>query len=114
MLYLFIILNVMKSRTIVILPKLAKMLKGAGENIKLARLRRKLTAEQVCERAGIGRNTLWMIEKGGPNVAIGAYAQVLFTLGLEKDLLKLAGEDELGRKLQDAGLETKKRGPKIK
>jgi transcriptional regulator with XRE-family HTH domain len=93
---------------------MARILSEAGENIKLARLRRQLTAEQVCKRAGIGRNTLWTIEKGGSTVAIGAYANVLFTLGLEKDLLKLAGEDPLGRKLQDAGLETKKRGPKKK
>jgi transcriptional regulator with XRE-family HTH domain len=102
----------MDSRTIILIPKLARILIEAGLNIKLARLRRRLTAEQVCERAGIGRNTLWMIEKGGENAAMGAYANVLFTLGLEKDLLKLAGEDQLGRKLQDAGLETKKRGPK--
>jgi transcriptional regulator with XRE-family HTH domain len=104
----------MTSRTIVILPKLEKILTELGENIKLARLRRKLTSEQVCERAGIGRNTLWMIEKGGSTVSLGAYAQVLFTLGLEEDLLKLAADDVLGRRLQDAGLETKKRGPKKK
>jgi hypothetical protein len=53
-----------------------------------------------------------MIEKGGGNVAMNAYANVLFTLGFEKDLLKLAGEDQLGRKLIDASLETKRRGPK--
>lgn len=72
----------------------------AGENIKLARLRRKLSTEQVAERANI-RPTLWSIEKGSSTVAIGAYAQVLFVLGLGKDLVKLAGDDILGRKLQD-------------
>jgi len=111
---LFTITNIMNRRTIIILPKLEKILAEFGENVKLARLRRKLTVEQICERAGIGRNTLWMIEKGAPSVTMGAYAQVLFTLGMENDLLKLASDDVLGRRLQDAGLETKKRGPKKK
>jgi transcriptional regulator with XRE-family HTH domain len=111
---LFGIIDIMGIRTIVILPKLARILTGLGENIKLARLRRKLTSEQVCERAGIGRSTLWMIEKGSSTVSMGAYAQVLFTLGMEQDLLKLAADDVVGRRLQDAGLETKKRGPKKK
>lgn len=83
-----------------------------GENIKLARLRRKLSTEQVAERANIARTTLWAIEKGSPNVALGSYVQVLFVLGLEKDLLKLAGDDPLGRKLQDAKLLAKERAPK--
>ena len=104
----------MTTRKIVLLPTLEKIMAELGENIKLARLRRRLTAEQVCERASVGRNTLWMIEKGAPSVAMGAYAQVLFTLRLENDLLKLASDDMLGRRLQDAGLQTKKRGPKRK
>jgi transcriptional regulator with XRE-family HTH domain len=89
-----------------------RMLAEMGGNIKLARLRRKLSTEQVAERANISRPTLWGIEKGSQGVAIGAYAQVLFVLGLEKDLLELAGDDLLGRKLQDAQLLVKERAPK--
>ena len=38
---------------------LSSILQEMGDNIKLARLRRELTAEQVAERAGISRSTLW-------------------------------------------------------
>ena len=104
----------MPSRSIIILPRLEKLLTQLGENLKLARLRRKLTTQQVSERAGITRTTLWQIEKGAPHVGMGSYAQVLFVLGMEKDLSKLAADDELGRRLQDAQLVTGKRGPKKK
>jgi transcriptional regulator with XRE-family HTH domain len=102
----------MKNNKSQILPGTAKILKEFGENIKLARLRRKLSAEQVAERANISRPTLLSIEKGMPGVAMGSYAQVLFVLNLEKDLLKVAADDMLGRKLQDAGLTVKERAPK--
>ncbi len=104
----------MKTKTNIILPKGKAILSKMGENIKLARLRRKLTAEQVSERANISRATLWSIEKGTESVAMGAYFQVLFVLGLEKDFLQLAKDDILGRKLQDVGLLPKKRGTKRK
>ncbi len=90
------------------------MLEETGENIKLARLRRRLQTGQVAERAGISRATLWLVEKGSPRVALGIYAQVLFVLGLEKDLLKIAADDSLGRKLQDADILVRKRAPKTK
>jgi transcriptional regulator with XRE-family HTH domain len=99
-------------RKALLLPKIEKILIETGENIKLARLRRKLSAEQVAQRANITRMTLLAIEKGTGGVAISNYAQVLFVLGLEKDLLKLAGEDPLGKKLQDAKLLIKERAPK--
>jgi transcriptional regulator with XRE-family HTH domain len=89
-----------------------KILENLGENIKLARLRRKLSSAQVAERAGISRPTLSAIEKGTPGVSIGLYVQVLFVLGLADDFLKVANDDVLGRKLQDIGLITKKRAPK--
>jgi len=102
----------MKERTITVLPRLQTVLEKMGENLKLARLRRKLTAAQVAERAGINRTTLWHIEKGASHVSLAAYAQVLFVLGLEKELLKLGEDDEVGRKIQDTGLIIKKRAPK--
>lgn len=95
-------------------PNQQKILEQLGEDLKLARLRRRLSTEQVAERAGISRSTLWQIEKGIPSVSMGAYLQVLFVLGFDKNLLQLANDDVLGRKLQDAEILTKKRAPKKK
>ncbi len=102
----------MKTKKAPLLPSITKILKEFGENIKLARLRRKYSAEQVAERANISRPTLLSIEKGSPGVTMSSYIQVLFVLGLEKDLLKVAEDDKLGRKLQDAELIVKERAPK--
>ncbi|GAA4826765.1 transcriptional regulator [Marinicella pacifica] len=95
-----------------LLPKTRRILDELGENIKLARLRRKFSSQQVAQRAGISRPTLSSIEKGKPTVSIGSYLMVLQVLGLEKDFLLLAKDDELGRKLQDASMTIKKRAPK--
>jgi transcriptional regulator with XRE-family HTH domain len=98
----------------VLLPRNTKILQLLGEQIQLARLRRRLSAEQVAERAGVGRKTVTNIEQGSPTVAMGSYLQVLFVLGLEKDILLVAAADPLGRKLQDIGITTPKRAPKKK
>lgn len=94
----------MSTKKQTIFPKYQFLLEQMGENIKLARKRRKLTATQVAERAAIVRTTLYQIEKGNSSVAIGAYFNVLRVLGLQDDFLKLAADDELGRKLQDLEL----------
>lgn len=80
-----------------------------GENIRLARKRRKLTTIQVSERAGIDRTTLYKIEKGNGSVSLAAYFNTLRVLGLHEDFLKLAADDELGRKLQDLSLSGNKK-----
>jgi len=85
-----------------------------GENIKLARLRRKLSIRSMAERAGIATSTLGNIEDGSPSVSLGSYLQVLSVLRLEDDLLLIADKDPLGRQIQDAGLIVKKRAPKKK
>src|SRR5882672_2097717 len=94
----------MKSRKQILFPKYQKILEQVGENIKLARKRRRLTTIQVAERANIDRSTLYEIEKGNASVSLGAYFNTLRVLGLQDDFLKLAADDEYGRKLQDLAL----------
>lgn len=102
----------MIKRKVVLLPKAKRILTELGENIKLARLRRKLSAAQVAERANMSRTTLSGIEKGSESISIGSYLLVLQVMGLEKDLLNVAKDDILGRKIQDANLTVKGRAPK--
>ncbi|MHB1921479.1 MAG: helix-turn-helix domain-containing protein [Chitinophagaceae bacterium] len=104
----------MSSRNTLLLPTAEKIMAELGNNLKLARRRRRLSAEQVAERADIARSTLWQVEKGSPSVAMGIYMKVIFVLGLEKDLMKVASDDTLGRKLQDAQITIKERAPKKK
>jgi DNA-binding XRE family transcriptional regulator len=113
-LYLTRYSNVMAQYKTVLLPSQQRTLIHLGENIRLARLRRDLSAAQVAERAGIGRSTLVKVEKGDEGVSIGIYLRALFVLGLDKDLLKVAEDDILGRRLQDARLTTKERASKRK
>ncbi len=95
-----------------ILPRLARIIAGIGENIKKARLRRAYSSATVAQRAGIASKTLYRVERGDPAVALGIYARVLQALRLENDLALIAADDVLGRKLQDAGMEPKRRAPK--
>ena len=91
-------------RKAVVFPRQQQILNVLGENIKLARKRRKLTQQIISDRTGISRVTLRKIENGEPTVSIGHYFSVLGVLGLAEDLAKVAQDDELGRKLQDAKL----------
>ena len=98
-----------------ILPATENILETMGEQIKLARLSRDLSAELVAERAGISRTSLWKVESGSPAVAIGIYAAVLHALGgMDTDLLLIAKDDELGRQMQDLNLLTGKRASRRK
>ena len=107
--------NIMGRETTSLLPKHGRLLTEMGENLRLARLRRQLSAEQVAERAGVSRSTLHLMENGSAGTSLGKLLQVLVVLGLESDLARLAADDVLGRKLEDARLtETRRRAPKRK
>lgn len=89
-----------------IYPTEQKILVSLGERIRLARLRRKMSAQLLAERSSISRMTLHRAEKGHPAITLGTYLRILAALQLENDFNLLAKDDELGRRLQD--LELKK------
>jgi transcriptional regulator with XRE-family HTH domain len=93
-----------------IFPSEEKILVNLGERIRLARLRRGLSAEIVAERSSISRMTLHRAEKGYPAVSIGTYLRILASLQLQNDFNLLAKDDLLGRRLQDLALPK----PKVK
>lgn len=101
--------NISVAKTIsTLLPPTSELLTRFGERLRLARLRRRLSAKQVAERAGMVPMTLRSVERGGAGVTIGAYLAVMQVLGLEKDLEQLAAADLLGRELQDSRLRVHK------
>lgn len=103
----------MGRKAITILPETRDILCQMGEQIKLARLRRRISSQLIADRAGISRSTMVEVEKGSPSVAIGIYAAVLHALNkMDKDLLLVAKDDVLGHKLQDLELPTRARAPK--
>ena len=104
----------MKSKGTAYSQKQKNILAALGENIKLARLRRKLSVRSMAERAGVATSTFGNIENGCPSVSLGNYLQVLSVLRLEEDLLLITDKDPLGRQIQDADLMVKKRAPKKK
>ncbi|MCL2741092.1 MAG: helix-turn-helix domain-containing protein [Oscillospiraceae bacterium] len=103
----------MGRKSVAILPGTQDILIAMGGQIKLARLRRGISAGLAAERAGISRATLWAVERGSPSVSIGMYAAALHALnGMDRDLMLVAKDDELGRSLQDLGMLTRRRAPR--
>ena len=95
----------MNRKSAVIMPQTMKILQTMGNQIRMARLRRKLSVDLVAERAGVSRATIWNIEKGSPNVAMGYYAVVLHAINnMDGELLNICKDDILGRELQDFDL----------
>jgi transcriptional regulator with XRE-family HTH domain len=102
----------MPSKSPLLYPGQSRLLRELGQRLREARLRRRFTVTQVAERADISRPTMNRVEQGSGAVTMGTYLRVLAVLGLEKDLSGLAGEDPVGRRLQDAELSVPRRAPK--
>ena len=94
----------MKPRKTLLMPKARKSLEILGQNLKLARIRRRISAALMCERACVSHATLTAIEQGKPSVSMAGYMSVLFCLNMHTDMEKVAADDVLGRELQDLRL----------
>src|SRR5690554_3651136 len=102
----------MAKETPALLPRIQRILVDLGEKIRLARLRRNMSAQMLAERAGISRQTLSKLENGSGTVSLAVFIQVLFIVGLEMDLEAVARDDVFGRKLQDLQLPTRRSAQK--
>ncbi len=94
-------------RTAPPLPLPAKRaLAKLGEDIRAARLRRRIPTTLMAERAFITRPTLAKVEKGDPGVSLGVYATILFLLGLTSRLADVADvrHDDVGLQLEEERL----------
>ena len=103
----------MAKKTASLLPSTDALLAQLGARLRIARLRRKLPAKQLAERAGMSPMTLRSIERGGAGVTLGAYAAVMQVLGLERDFEFLAQADPVGRELQDSRLPAPRRAAPV-
>ncbi len=86
-----------------------------GSDIRTARLRRRIPVAVMAQRALVGRLTLYKLERGDPNVAMGTYATVLFILGMSERLAEVADIrfDELGMSLDEERLPQRIRTKKV-
>ena len=94
----------MRPRKTLLMPKARKSLEILGQNLKLARIRRRISAAMMCERAYVSHATLTAIEQGKPSVSMAGYMSVLFCLNMHRDMEKVASDDVLWRELQDLQL----------
>ncbi len=92
-----------------------RALKKLGQDLRDARRRRRIPMELAAERASISRTTLSKIEKGDEGVSMGAYAKILFILGMIERLTTLSDPafDELGLGLEAENLPRRIRIPRI-
>jgi transcriptional regulator with XRE-family HTH domain len=85
-----------------------------GEEISIARRRRRIQMSTMAERALVSRNTITRVERGDPGVSMGIYATVLFMLGMSERLAGIAdpSSDRIGLSLDETRLPKRVRTPK--
>ena len=95
-------------------PSVVRALKTLGHDINDARRRRRISEAILADRALIARGTLRRVCAGEPGASIGAYASVLFALGLAERLETMASakNDAVGLQLEEERLPKRIRQPR--
>ena len=104
-----------KSQLDLMLPiPVRRAVRKLGQDVRDARLRRRIQTAIMAERASISRTTLNKIEKGDPGVSLGNYAIVLFVLGMAERLGDLVDvkTDTVGLGLEEERLPQRIRKPR--
>ena len=74
-------------------PAVAQALRALGENLAIARLRRRESQRVWAKRLGISVPTLIRMERGDPGVGAGIYATALWLIGTVKSLPDIAAPE---------------------
>lgn len=103
-----------KTSVILLTPRIARSLVKLGRDIDVARKKRRLTIAALCERAGISAPLYARLVAGAPGTSVGAYAMVLFALGMGTpfDSLMDAAMDDAGLLLEEERLPSRVSNPR--
>lgn len=91
----------MHATTVLGLDDLAS-LRRLGTSVRLARLRRNLSQEDLARRMGVGRGAVVALEQGGPGVGLGILVKALTVLGYTERLGELLANDPIGDEMDPA------------
>jgi transcriptional regulator with XRE-family HTH domain len=95
-------------------PRILRSLVKLGRDIEVARKKRRLTIAALCERAGISAPLYARLVAGAPGTSVGAYAMVLFALGMGTpfDAMMDPASDDTGLLLEEERLPKRVRNPR--
>lgn len=77
-------------------------LRELGENLAVARKRRREPLKAWAQRIGVSEPTLMRMEKGDPSVSMGVYATALWLIGRAPAIAELAAPEHDQGALEDA------------
>jgi transcriptional regulator with XRE-family HTH domain len=77
-------------------------LRELGENLAIARKRRREPLKAWAQRIGVSEPTLMRMEKGDPSVSMGVYATALWLMGRSQAIADLAAPVHDQGALEDA------------
>ncbi|MQB16816.1 XRE family transcriptional regulator [Pseudomonas lactis] len=71
----------------------AELMRGIGNGIEIARIRRRLKISTLCSRAGITRQTYQRLRQGEAGVSLGVLMNVLSAMDLEESMASIASPE---------------------
>jgi transcriptional regulator with XRE-family HTH domain len=83
-------------------PSVLAHLRQLGENLAIARKRRRESLKDWAQRIGVSEPTLTRMEKGDPSVSMGVYATALWLIGRSQAMAEFAAPEHDRGALEDA------------
>jgi len=83
-------------------PDILRAVRQIGHELRVARRRRRLTQQQVAERAGLSRETVLKAEAGHPGLALSAFLEILavFDPDMMRSVVQGVEDDPIGQALE--------------